>query len=57
MRLINKEPTAREQKAARLKGRDAIPLMYYFLVGMELIGAFDGDQWEVIKREVDALLY
>lgn len=57
MRLINKEPTAREQKVARLKGRDAIPVMYYSLVGMEFFGAFDGDQWVVTKREIDVLLY
>ena len=49
--------TYRDLKSARLKVRDDILSMYHFPVGMELFGALDEDQWEVIKRDIDASDY
>lgn len=49
--------TYRDLKSARLKVRDAILSMYHFPVGMEMFGALDEDQWEVIKRDIDASDY
>jgi hypothetical protein len=49
--------TFRDLKTARLKVRDAILSMYHFPVGMEMFGALDEDQWEVIKRDIDASDY
>ena len=40
--------TFKDLKIARLKVRDAILSMYHFPVGMEMFGALDEDQWEVI---------
>ena len=45
--------TFKDLKIARLKVRDAILSMYHFPVGMEMFGALDEDQWEVIKRDID----
>lgn len=49
--------TFKDLKNARLKVRDAILSMYHFPVGMEMFGALDEDQWEVIKRDIDASDY
>ena len=49
--------TYKDLKPARLKVRDAILSMYHFPVGMEMFGALDEDQWEVIKRDIDASDY
>lgn len=49
--------TFKDLKVARLKVRDAILSMYHFPVGMEMFGALDEDQWEVIKRDIDASDY
>ena len=49
--------TFKDLKPARLKVRDAILSMYHFPVGMEMFGALDEDQWEVIKRDIDASDY
>jgi hypothetical protein len=49
--------TFKDLKIARLKVRDAILSMYHFPVGMEMFGALDEDQWEVIKRDIDASDY
>ena len=49
--------TFKDLKNARLKVRDAILSMYHFPVGMEMFGAVDEDQWEVIKRDIDASDY
>ena len=49
--------TFKDLKTARLKVRDAILSMYHFPVGMEMFGALDEDQWEVIKRDIDASDY
>lgn len=49
--------TFKDLKTARLKVRDAILSMYHFPVGMEMFGALDEDQWDVIKRDIDASDY
>lgn len=49
--------TFKDLKIARLKVRDAVLSMYHFPVGMEMFGALDEDQWEVIKRDIDASDY
>ena len=49
--------TFKDLKTARLKVRDAVLSMYHFPVGMEMFGALDEDQWEVIKRDIDASDY
>ena len=49
--------TFRDLQKARLKVRDAILSMYHFPVGMEMFGALDEDQWNVIKRDIDASDY
>lgn len=49
--------TFKDLQKARLKVRDAILSMYHFPVGMEMFGALDEDQWEVIKRDIDASDY
>lgn len=49
--------TFKDLKNARLKVRDAILSMYHFPVGMEMFGALDEDQWNVIKRDIDASDY
>ena len=49
--------TFKDLKNARLKVRDAILSMYHFPVGMEMFGALDEDQWDVIKRDIDASDY
>lgn len=49
--------TFKDLKTARLKVRDAILSMYNFPVGMEMFGALDEDQWEVIRRDIDASDY
>lgn len=49
--------TFKDLRTARLKVRDAILSMYHFPVGMEMFGALDEDQWEVIKRDIEASDY
>lgn len=49
--------TFKDLQKARLKVRDAILSMYHFPVGMEMFGALDEDQWNVIKRDIDASDY
>ena len=41
--------TYEDLKTARKKVQDAILSMYHFPVGMELFGAADEDQWEIIN--------
>lgn len=38
---------------ARAKVRDAILSMYYFPVGMELFGAANEEQWQIISETID----
>lgn len=45
--------TFRDLKTARLKVRDAILSIYHFPVGMEMFGAADEDQWQIIKKDID----
>lgn len=45
--------TFKDLKTARLKVRDAILSIYHFPVGMEMFGAADEDQWEIIKKDID----
>ena len=49
--------TFKDLKIARLNVRDAILSMYHFPVGMEMFGSIDEDQWEVIKRDINASDY
>lgn len=37
--------------------QDAILSMYHFPVGMELFGAADEEQWEIIKETIDSSDY
>ena len=39
---------------ARAKVRDAILSMYHFPVGMELFGAANEDQWQIISETIDS---
>ena len=39
---------------ARAKVRDAILSMYYFPVGMELFGAANEEQWQIISETIDS---
>ena len=41
--------TYKDLKTARLKVRDAILSIYHFPVGMEMFGAADEDQWQIIN--------
>ena len=42
---------------ARCKVRDAILQMYHFPVGMELFGAANEDQWQIISETIDSSDY
>lgn len=44
-------------KDARRKVQDAVLAMYHFPVGMELFGAADEEQWEIIKETIDSSDY
>lgn len=44
-------------KEAREKVRDAILSMYHFPVGMELFGAANEEQWEIISETIDSSDY
>lgn len=44
-------------KEVRKKVQDAILTMYHFPVGMELFGAADDEQWEIIKETIDSSDY
>ena len=46
--LVFISSTFKDMKQARLEVRDAILSMYHFPVGMEMFGALDEDQWEVV---------
>lgn len=49
--------TYEDLKMEREKVRDAILSMYHFPVGMELFGAADEEQWEIIKETIDTSDY
>ena len=49
--------TYNDLKEQRDKVRDAILSMYHFPVGMELFGAADEEQWEIIKETIDTSDY
>lgn len=42
---------------ARCKVRDAILSMYHFPVGMELFGAANEEQWQIISETIDSSDY
>ena len=42
---------------ARTKVRDAILSMYHFPVGMELFGAANEEQWQIISETIDSSDY
>ena len=42
---------------ARMKVRDAILSMYHFPVGMELFGAANEEQWQIISETIDSSDY
>ena len=44
-------------KDVREKVRDAILSIYHFPVGMELFGAADEEQWEIIQETIDSSDY
>lgn len=49
--------TYTDLRVERDKVRDAILSMYHFPVGMELFGAADEEQWEIIKETIDTSDY
>jgi len=49
--------TYEDLKKAREKVQDAVMSMYHFPVGMELFGAADEEQWEIIKETIDSSDY
>lgn len=49
--------TYTDLKDARTKVRDAILSMYHFPVGMELFGAANEEQWQIIKETIDSSDY
>lgn len=49
--------TYEDLKMAREKVQDAVMAMYHFPVGMELFGAADEEQWEIIKETIDSSDY
>ena len=49
--------TYEDLKVAREKVKDAILSMYHFPVGMELFGAADEEQWEIIRETIDSSDY
>ena len=42
---------------ARAKVRDAILSMYHFPVGMEVFGAANEEQWQIIRETIDSSDY
>lgn len=49
--------TYEDLKMAREKVQDAVLAMYHFPVGMELFGAADEEQWEIIRETIDSSDY
>lgn len=49
--------TFTDLKGPRAKVRDAILSMYNFPVGMEMFGAADEEQWQIIKETIDSSDY
>lgn len=49
--------TYEDLKKAREKVQDAVLSMYNFPVGMELFGAADEEQWEIIRETIDSSDY
>lgn len=49
--------TYEDLKEARKKVQDAILSMYHFPVGMELFGAADEEQWQIIRETIDSSDY
>ena len=49
--------TYTDLKEARMKVRDAILSMYHFPVGMELFGAANEEQWQIISETIDSSDY
>lgn len=46
--------TYKDLMEARAKVRDAILSMYHFPVGMELFGAANEEQWQIISETIDS---
>ena len=46
--------TYKDLQEARAKVRDAILSMYHFPVGMELFGAANEEQWQIISETIDS---
>ena len=49
--------TYKDLQEARAKVRDAILSMYHFPVGMELFGAANEEQWQIISETIDSSDY
>ena len=49
--------TYEDLKRAREKVQDAVLAMYHFPVSMELFGAADEEQWEIIRETIDSSDY
>lgn len=49
--------TYKDLQEARAKVRDAILSMYHFPVGMELFGAANEEQWQIISETIDSFDY
>ena len=46
--------TYKDLMEARAKVRDVILSMYHFPVGMELFGAANEEQWQIISETIDS---
>lgn len=46
--------TYKDLMEARAKVRDGILSMYHFPVGMELFGAANEEQWQIISETIDS---
>lgn len=46
--------TYKDLMEGRAKVRDAILSMYHFPVGMELFGAANEEQWQIISETIDS---
>ena len=46
--------TYKDLMEARAKVRDAILSMYHFPVGLELFGAANEEQWQIISETIDS---
>ena len=46
--------TCKDLMEGRAKVRDAILSMYHFPVGMELFGAANEEQWQIISETIDS---